>query len=180
MTNLWRGPLLVLSLVATLALAGCGGDDSDSSSTGTAAASTQAAASDSGDDATTTEDGAADDSGGGSDGDFCRKLEDIGKNLENQSSSVSDPQQAGKFAAQVEDALKSADPPAELQDDWDTLTSLFGTLSKIMNNTDFSDPSSLADVQDDLQEFQSKTDELASASKALSQYASDHCGGAFS
>jgi hypothetical protein len=173
MTTMWRGPLLVASLVAVLAVAGCGGDDNDASSTG-AAASTQAAVTDDGGGATT-----ADDAGGGSDDEFCDRLRDIGKNLQDQGN-VSDPQQLGTFAEQVEDALKSADPPEALQDDWDTLTDLFGTLAKVMNKVDLSDPSSLADVQDDLQQFQSKTKELSSATTALSQYAADHCGGAFS
>jgi hypothetical protein len=175
MTITWRGPLLVLSLVAVLAVAGCGGDDNDSSSTGTAAASTQAAAT-AGDDSSTTAD---DSGGGGSDDEFCDKLKNIGENLQDQSN-LSDPQQLGKFAEQVEDALKSADPPDELQDEWSTLTDLFDTLATVMNKVDLSDPSSLADVQDDLQEFQSKASELSSATTALSQYAADHCGGAFS
>jgi hypothetical protein len=175
MTITWRGPLLVLSLVAVLAVAGCGGDDNDSSSTGTAAASTQAAATADGDGATTADDSG----GGGSDDEFCTKLQNIGKNLQDQSN-LSDPQQLGKFAEQVEDALKSADPPDELQDEWSTLTDLFDTLATVMNKVDLSDPSSLADVQDDLQEFQSKASELSSATTALSQYAADHCGSAFS
>jgi hypothetical protein len=175
MTIMWRGPLLVLSLVAVLAVAGCGGDDNDSSSTGTAAASTQAAAT-AGDDSSTTAD---DSGGGGSDDEFCDKLKNIGENLQDQSN-LSDPQQLGKFAEQVEDALKSANPPDELQDEWSTLTDLFATLAEVMNKVDLSDPSSLADVQDDLQQFQSKTKELSSATTALSQYAADHCGGAFS
>jgi hypothetical protein len=175
MTTMWRGPLLVLSLVAVLAVAGCGGDDNDSSSTGTAAASTQAAAT-AGDDSSTTAD---DSGGGGSDDEFCDKLKNIGENLQDQSN-LSDPQQLGKFAEQVEDALKSANPPDELQDEWSTLTDLFATLAEVMNKVDLSDPSSLADVQDDLQQFQSKTKELSSATTALSQYAADHCGGAFS
>jgi hypothetical protein len=175
MTITWRGPLLVLSLVAVLAVAGCGGDDNDSSSTGTAAASTQAAATADGDGATTADDSG----GGGSDDEFCTKLQNIGKNLQDQSN-LSDPQQLGKFAEQVEDALKSADPPDELQDEWSTLTDLFDTLATVMNKVDLSDPSSLADVQDDLQEFQSKAKELSSATTALSQYAADHCGSAFS
>jgi hypothetical protein len=175
MTIMWRGPLLVLSLVAVLAVAGCGGDDNDSSSTGTAAASTQAAAT-AGDDSSTTAD---DSGGGGSDDEFCDKLKNIGENLQDQSN-LSDPQQLGKFAEQVEDALKSANPPDELQDEWRTLTDLFATLAEVINKVDLSDPSSLADVQDDLQQFQSKTKELSSATTALSQYAADHCGGAFS
>jgi hypothetical protein len=174
MTITWRGPLLVVSLVAVLAVAGCGGDDNDSS-TGTAASTQAAATADSGGGATTTEDSG----GGGSDDEFCTKLENIGKNLQDQSN-MSDPRQLGKFAEQVEDALKSADPPQELQDDWTTLTDLFGTLARVMNKVDLTDPSSLADIQDDLQEFQSKTDELSSATTALSKYAADHCGGAFS
>jgi hypothetical protein len=181
MTITWRGPLLVLSLVGVLAFAGCGGDDNDSSSTGTAAASTQAAApaDDSGGSATTEDSGSDDSGGGGSDDEFCNKLQDIGENLQDQAS-LSDPQKLGQFAEQVEDALNSADPPAELKDDWDTLTSLFATLAKVMKNADFSDPSSLADLQDDLQQFQDKADQLSSATTALSQYAADHCGGAFS
>jgi hypothetical protein len=44
-----------------------------------------------------------------------------------------------------------------------------------MSKVDLSDPSSLTDVQDDLQEFQSKASELTSAATALSQYATEHC-----
>jgi uncharacterized protein YidB (DUF937 family) len=176
MTITWRGPLLVASLVAVLAVAGCGGDDNDSSSTGTAAASTQAAATTEGSGGAST---AGDSGGSGGDDEFCTKLKNIGENLQDQSN-LSDPQQLGKFAEQVEDALKSANPPEELQDEWSTLTDLFDTLATVMNKVDLSDPSSLADVQDDLQEFQSKTKELSSATTALSQYAADHCGGAFS
>lgn len=180
MTITWRGPLLVVSLVAVLAVAGCGSDDNDSSSTGTAAASTQAAAPADDSASSTTDDTASDDSsGGGSDDEFCSKLQDIGKNLQDQAN-LSDPQKLGQFAEQVEDALNSADPPAELKEDWNTLTSLFATLAKVMKNADFSDPSSLADLQDDLQQFQDKAAELSSATTALSQYAADHCGGAFS
>jgi hypothetical protein len=174
MTITWRGPLLLVSLVAVLAVAGCGGDDNDSASTGTAA-STQAAATEDSGDATSADDSG----GGGSDDEFCTKLRNIGENLQDQTS-LSDPQQLGQFAEQVEDALNSADPPDELKDDWNTLTSLFATLAKVMKNADLSDPSSLADLQDDLQEFQNKADQLSSATTALSQYAADHCGGAFS
>jgi hypothetical protein len=183
MTISWRGPLLVLSLVAVLAVAGCGGDDNDSATTGTAAASTQAAAGADGGGSATTEENTADDAGGGggggSDDAFCTKLKDIGEDLQDQSN-VSDPQQLGKFAGQVADALQSADPPQELQDEWGTLTDLFSTLSNVMSKVDTSDPSSLADLQDDLQEFQNKTQELSAATQALSEYAADHCGGAFS
>lgn len=180
MTISWRGPLLALSLVAVLAVAGCGGgDDNGSGSTGTAA-STQAAAGGGNGGSATTEESTADDSGGGgSDDEFCNKLKDIGEDLQDQSN-VSDPQQLGKFAGQVADALQSADPPQELQDEWGTLTDLFSTLSKVMANADLSDPSSLTDLQDDLQEFQNKTEELSAATQALSEYAADHCGGAFS
>jgi hypothetical protein len=179
MTITWRGPLLVLSLVAVLAVAGCGGDDNDSAgSTGTAV-STQAAAGGDGGGSATTQENADDSGGGGSDEEFCTKLKDIGDDLQDQSD-VSDPQQLGKFAGQVADALQSADPPQELQDEWGTLTDLFSTLARVMKNADLSDPSSLTDLQDDLQQFQNKTEELSAATQALSKYAADHCGGAFS
>lgn len=173
MTITWRGPLLLASLIAVLVFAGCGGDDKDSN-TGTAAATQAPTTQDSG--GTTTEEAAADDSGG--DGDFCEKLENIGKDLQDQAN-MSDPQKLGQFFAQVSDALKSADPPSELQDKWNTLEDLFSTYAKVFNNVDFSDPQSLAGVQDDLQKFQDKQDEIVAATTALSQYAADNCGGAF-
>jgi len=175
MTITWRGPLLVASIVAVLAVAGCGGDDNDSSSTGAAASTQAATTADSGGGSTTADDSG----GGGGDDDFCNKLKDIGEDLQDQSN-LSDPQRMGEFSEQVADALRSADPPQELQDEWGTLTDLFDTLAKVMANVDLSDPSSLTDVQDDLQQFQDKADDLSNATQALSQYAADHCGGAFS
>jgi len=179
MTSLWRAPLLVLSLVAVLALAatGCGSSDDDSSSTGTAVASTQASG-DGGGSATTTED-ASDDSGGGSGDDFCERLTKIGEDLQNQGNNMSDPQKMGEYSKQVADALRSADPPAEIKDEWATLTDLFDTLASVMANVDINDPSSLTEIQDDLQEFQGKAQELSAATQALSQYAADNCGGGF-
>ncbi len=175
MSITWRAPFLVVSLIAAIALGGCGGSSGDSSTS--AAASTPAStAADSG--GGTAADTTAD-SGGGSGDDFCQKLENVGRNLQDQGASIADPQKMGEFFAQVEDALKAADPPSELQNEWNTLQDLFGTFAKAFKDADFTDPQSLSKLQDDLQQFQDKQDELASATTALSRYAAEHCGGAF-
>jgi len=177
MTITWRGPLLLASLVAVLALAGCGGGD-DGSDTGTGSASA----------ATVAEGGGAATTSGGDEGggtatqaagdDFCEKLENIGKNLQDQTN-MSDPQKLSAFFSQVADALESADPPSEIRDNWNTLEDLFSTYAKVFADVDFSDPESLQGLQDDMQKFADKQDELQSATTALSRYAADHCGGAF-
>jgi hypothetical protein len=171
MTITWRGPLLALSLVAVLVIAGCGGSD-NGSDTGTASSGS----------AQTTASTTSGDTGGGTataaGDDFCTKLENIGKNLQDQSS-MSDPQKLGAYFSQVADALKAADPPSEVQDDWNTLEDVFSTFAKVFSNVDFTDPQSLAGIQDDLKKFQGKQAEIASAATALSKYATEHCGGGF-
>lgn len=175
MTITWRGPLLLASLIAVLVFAGCGGDDKDSS-TSTAAATQAAAATTQDSGGTTTAEAPTEGSGG--DGDFCKQLENIGENLQDQTA-MTDPQKVGAYFSRVADALDAADPPSEVQDDWNTLRDLFSTFAETFKDADFTDPQSLAGLQDDLQKFQDKQAELASATTALSQYAADNCGGGF-
>ena len=177
MTITWRGPLLALSLVAVLAFAGCGSSD-NSSDTGSATSS-QSASTVAGDDGGTATESSSDDSGGGSDEEFCSKLENVGKNLSGQTADASDPQKLAAYFRQLSDALDSADPPAEIKDDWNTLSDVFSTFAGVFEKADFSDPQSLAGMQDDLQKFADKQDEIASAATALSQYAAKNCGGSF-
>jgi len=175
MTNVWRGPLLVASLIAVLVIAGCGGGDDDTSTTGSAAATQQQTTAT----ATATADAQpADDASTDGDGDdFCAKLESIGDEL-GDTPDVSDPQKVAATFGRLADALKAADPPSEIEDEWGTLTDLYSTLSKAFSGVDFKDPSSLAGMQDSLKQFRDKQDDLQRATTALSQYAVEHCGNA--
>jgi hypothetical protein len=172
MTITWRGPVSVLSLVAVLVFAGCGGGGDGGTDTGGASTAAQTTAS-------TT---AGTDTGGGTataaGDDFCTKLENIGKNLQDQGS-MSDPKKLGAYFSQVADALKAADPPSEVQDDWNTLEDLFSTYANVFSKIDFTDPQSLSGLQDELKKFQDKQDQIVSATTALSKYAAQNCGGGF-
>jgi hypothetical protein len=157
--------------VIVLMLAGCGdgGDDPGASAT-EADAQTSAPAVEPSEE-TPTE--AADDDG------FCAEVEGIRDRLENLDSlpDAADPDAAIETIEESADALRSVDPPAEIADDWSTLTEAFGGVATALRDLDTSDPEALAQQLEDLaDEMEQQSTAIDEAGTRIDQYLSDECG----
>jgi hypothetical protein len=157
-----RAAACALGLIAVAALAACGG--SDDSSTGTSANTSAAASTGS---ATTASEPAG--------GDFCDGFGSISDDIDVQVD-ASDPADLGAAFEKGSAALESIDPPAEIADDWATLTDFYANFGKAFANVDLDDPEAFEQVGEAITELQGVAPKLATASQAIAQYAADQCG----
>lgn len=144
-------------------LAGCGGGDDDP------AAETSAPT------AVPTEDTSTD----AANGDFCAEVEDIKSQLENLNSlpDMSDPAEAVQTLEEAVDALRSVDPPAEIAEDWATVTDAFQSVVTGLRDLDVSDSEALARQLEDLvDQMEQQSAAIDEAGTNIDQYVSEECG----
>ena len=131
-----RGAGLIIAPLMLLGLAGCG-DDDDS--------------------------GGGGDSAGGSKEAFCDGINDISTQADEfeANSDSSSPDELITQLGQLVDRMQELEPPAEIQDDWDSSVGVLDDMS--------------SGSVEDLQSFET-TDEQDAAGDRVSQYLVDECG----
>jgi hypothetical protein len=160
---------VALALTVLVGLAGCGGDDEDPGG-GTAAT---------GDGSVVPTTEPTDDSGTPDDEGFCAEVEQIRDRLENLDSlpDAPDPEAAIGAIEESIDALRSVDPPAEIAEDWSTVTEAFEGTATGLRDLDLSDPEVLAQQLEDLAaRMEQQSAEIEEAGTRIDQYLSDECG----
>jgi hypothetical protein len=153
-------------------LAGCGGDSDDPGASGT------------GDDAQTSAPTTVPPEGTATDGDgFCAEVEGIRDRLENFDSlpDAADPEAAIETVIETMensvDALRSVDPPAEIAEDWSTLTEAFDDVVTDLRNLDTSDPGALPQQLEDLSNrMEQRSTAIEGAGTRIDAYLKDECG----
>lgn len=145
-------------------LAGCGGGGDDDPAAETSAPT-----------AVSTEDTSTD----AASGDFCAEVEDIKSQLENLNSlpDMSDPAEAVQTLEEAVDALRSVDPPAEIAEDWATVTDAFQSVVTGLRDLDVSDPEALTRQLEDLvDQMEQQSAAIDEAGTNIDQYLSEECG----
>src|SRR5215207_242931 len=159
-----------LALIVVM-LAGCGGDGDDpgaSASEPDAGASAPTAVAS---DDTSTETADADE--------FCAEVEGIRHRLENLENlpDVADPDEAADTLQESVDALRSVDPPAEIAEDWSTVTDAFDGVVTGLRDLDPSDPEALAQqIEDLVDQMEQQSSAIDESGSRIDQYLSDECG----
>jgi hypothetical protein len=157
-----RSSLIVRGVSATAAvllMTACGGSgDDDSAASSTSAASSSAAESSS----------AAPEA----DSEFCTEATQINERI-TTSLSEGDPSSLSDNLKTISDEIGAVEPPAEIADDWNSLSDALGQASTALEGVDLTDPDQAAKAQAELGELQSQ---LGDSGANVEAYLRDQCG----
>jgi hypothetical protein len=151
--------------------AGCGGDGDDPG-----ASATEPDAETSAPTAVPSEDTSTEAPAG--DG-FCAEVEGIRDRLENLEAlpDVADPEAAVQNLEESVEALRSVDPPAEIAEDWSTVTEACDDVVTSLRNLDMNDPETLGQQLEDLaDQMEQQSTAIDEAGTRIDQYLNDECG----
>lgn len=116
-----------------------------------------------------------DDGGGGDAASFCadaKGFDERFQNLEGEGD-VPDASQMGELV----DALKSVDPPSEIEDDWNKLTEGLEEFAQILEDVDPEDPTSFLNLDpEDLEKLESFGAEFEEAGTNVETFLQEECG----
>jgi hypothetical protein len=174
-SSTWRGLLAALSALLLFFVAACGDDGDD--------ATDVVEDVDDGDDADAPTDGDGE-GASGLGGDFCAQVSEADRFFSSfdDDTDVQDPAEVSAMIRQARDTLDAIDPPAEIAADWNQLVGAVGELADLFERVDFSDPQSLANLEDDpelLEEFltiEQRFEGVEEAGDRVADYVREECG----
>jgi hypothetical protein len=174
MSGLKRAGLLLAMTVVLLA--GCGGDDE--AATGDDAAATNGSTS-----APTVEPSpeVATEAG---DSEFCAQIEEVDEAMSNLEAGpdLTDPEAALTAMDESLAAIRSVDPPAEIAEDWSTITSFFDSFTNGMSDAlaqleAGGDPASVGQELENLMaDLEAQSAAMEEAGSRIDAYVLDECG----
>jgi hypothetical protein len=188
-SSTWRGLLAALSALLLFFVAACGDDGDDATDVvedvDDGGGDDAPGPTDDGDDDATDSNGDGDGEGAfGLGGDFCAQVSEADRFFSSfdDDSDVQDPAEVSDMIRQARDALDAIDPPAEIAADWNQLVGAVGELADLFERVDFSDPQSLANLEDDpelLEEFmtiEERFEGVEEAGDRVADYVREECG----
>jgi hypothetical protein len=186
-SSTWRGLLAALSALLLFFVAACGDDGDDATDVvedvDDGDTDDDSDATDPTDDGDDTTDG--DGEGAfGLGGDFCAQVSEADRFFStfDDESDIQDPAEVSAMIRQARDTLDAINPPAEIAADWNQLVGAVGELADLFDRVDFSDPQSLANLEDDpelLEEFmtiEQRFEGVEEAGDRVADYVREECG----
>jgi hypothetical protein len=151
---------------AAVLLTACSGDGDDDSAASSSSPETSASVPEATETETETE---APEAGS----EFCTQAENLPNELEDAFSAQTDPSQAGAAFQEAADAVRAIEPPAEISDDWASLSEGLERYAELFENLDLTDPSAAATLQAEGEELATQ---LQEAGANVETYLAEECG----
>ncbi|MBD0292831.1 MAG: hypothetical protein ICV70_04550 [Jiangellaceae bacterium] len=156
----WAGVVLALGV----ALSGCGGDDDQAAGSAESPGATAG--------------GSPQESpGSGADnGEFCAEMERVADKFD-VDPDASTPQEAIQELDEAIQSVQDVEPPAELADEWATVTSFFESVQDGLEGLDATDPAELEQQLEDLgTQLEAQQGDFEAAAERVDAYLEEECG----